>query len=146
MKNKLLALGVIALIAGATYFTMTSASPAEDAPVAGGAPQAMPISTALVIEGEVTDWSEFSGRLRAAQDVQIRPRVSGTIEEVHFKEGDIVKKGDKLFTIDLRPFRAAYAQADAALTSAKAASAEKGRWMVEELTDLISRAVTHEFG
>jgi len=90
------------------------------APAAAAAPQAMPISVAAATQREVTRWSEFSGRLRAVEDVQVRPRVGGTIEEMHFQEGDLVKKGDLLFTLDLRPYKAAYDQANAALVGAKA--------------------------
>jgi multidrug efflux system membrane fusion protein len=75
------------------------------------------------MQKEITRWSEFSGRLRAVEDVEVRPRVSGIIDEVHFKEGDTVKKGDPLFTIDMRPFKAALAQAEAQLASAQARGA-----------------------
>lgn len=81
---------------------------------------AMPISVAGVLSREVTEWSEFSGRLRAAEDVQVRPQVGGTITEVHFKEGDIVQKDDRLFTLDLRPYKAAFDQALAAVDAAVA--------------------------
>lgn len=80
----------------------------------------MPVSVATVPKQDITRWSEFSGRLRAVEDVEVRPRVSGVVEKVHFREGDIVKQGDKLFTIDTRPFKAAFDQADAALASAQA--------------------------
>lgn len=83
-------------------------------------PQAMPASVATVIGRDVVEWSEFSGRLRAAEDVQIRPRVSGTIDAVHFTEGDMVKRGQTLFTIDLRPYKAVYDQAAASLKAAEA--------------------------
>lgn len=109
MKGKIIALAVALAAFGA--------EPAA----AQGMPQGpMPVSVAAVMQKEITRWSEFSGRLRAAEDVEVRPRVSGTIEEVHFREGDMVEKGDRLFTIDLRPYKAAYDQADAALASALA--------------------------
>ena len=88
---------------------------------AQGMPQGpMPVSVSSVLEMEITRWSEFTGRLRAVEDVEVRPRVSGAVEEVHFREGDMVTKGDKLFTIDLRPYQAAFEQADAAFISATA--------------------------
>lgn len=86
----------------------------------------MPVSVATVAKQDITRWSEFSGRLRAVEDVEVRPRVSGVIEKVHFREGDIVKQGDKLFTIDTRPFKAAFDQADAALASAQARASLSG--------------------
>jgi membrane fusion protein, multidrug efflux system len=92
----------------------------ETAAGAQNMPQAMPASVAVALSREIVEWSEFSGRLRAAEDVQIRPRVSGTIDAVHFTEGDMVKAGQPLFTIDLRPYKAAYEQAAAALKGAEA--------------------------
>lgn len=96
-------------------------APAEAAiPDAGGMPQAMPVSVAAAVGADITRWNEFSGRLSAVADVEVRPRVSGMVDEVHFHEGDLVKKDDKLFTIDTRPFKAAYDRAAAALAAAEA--------------------------
>jgi multidrug efflux system membrane fusion protein len=67
----------------------------------------------------ITEWDEFSGRIEAVDRVEIRPRVSGTIETVHFREGSLVKKGDPLFTIDPRPYAAEVARAEAALAAAQ---------------------------
>ena len=116
--NAIRNLFVMLAFAAAGYIGFPSFVQAE-AP-AGGPPQAMPISVAEVTVREVTEWKEFSGRLRAIEDVEIRPRVSGAIESVHFKEGDIVEKDAKLFTIDLRPFQAALNSADANFASAQA--------------------------
>ena len=80
----------------------------------------MPVSVAAVEQMEIVKSSEFTGRLRAVEDVEVRPRVSGTIDAVLFKEGDLVKKGDPLFTIDIRPYKAQHDQAEAALASAQA--------------------------
>ncbi len=100
----------------------TAEAPADAAPAeaAGGPPPAMPISVAVVAQESITKYNEFTGRLTSAEDVHIRPRVSGTIDAVHFKEGQLVEKGQTLFTIDMRPFQAAYNTADAAVTSAQA--------------------------
>jgi len=97
--------------------------PAVAVAAAPDAQAPMPASVAEVLSREITEWSEFSGRLRAAEDVQIRPRVSGTIDAVHFSEGDLVKKGQTLFTIDTRPYKAFYDQAAAALKGAEARAA-----------------------
>ena len=91
----------------------------EGAP-AGGAPQAMPISVAVVNSVDITRYAEFSGRLRAVEDVEVRPRVSGFIDAVNFAEGDTVEKGKILFTIDRRPFQARYNTAVAAVVAAEA--------------------------
>lgn len=64
-------------------------------------------------------WNEFSGRLEAVDYVQVRPRVSGTIQKVLFTEGAVVKAGDPLFLIDPRPFEAEVASAKADLASAE---------------------------
>lgn len=101
----------------------STAAPAQAeaaTPQEGGMPQAMPVSVAEVVDTEITRWNEFSGRLRAVEDVEVRPRVAGMVDEVHFREGDIVQKDDTLFTIDLRPFQAAYDRAAAALAAAEA--------------------------
>jgi len=76
----------------------------------GGAP---PVSVAEVIEKEVRGWNEFSGKLVAVDQVEIRPRVSGTIESIHFVDGAMVNKGDLLFVIDPRPYQAAFESANA---------------------------------
>lgn len=109
---------LVAAIALGAVVTHATLSQAQDAPA--GAPQAMPISVATVLSREVTEWKVFSGRLRAVEDVEIRARVSGAIEAVHFKEGDIVEKGSKLFTIDPRPYQAALKSAKAQHAAAKA--------------------------
>ncbi|TAH34221.1 MAG: efflux RND transporter periplasmic adaptor subunit [Alphaproteobacteria bacterium] len=88
---------------------------------------AMPVSVAEVLERQVQEWNEFSGRLVAVDQVEIRPRVSGTIDSIHFSDGDNVKKGAVLFTIDPRPYEAAYqaANARAILTETEFSRAER---------------------
>src|SRR5882724_8788939 len=74
-----------------------------------GGPQAPPppqVSVAQVIEKRVKDWDEFTGRLQAVETVEIRPRVSGYIDKLAFTEGSQVKRGDLLFVIDPRPYKA----------------------------------------
>jgi len=121
----LIAVVVIAAIAAGLRFTGNLPFLTQDAsakPAAGGAfaMPPTPVSVAKVIEKSVTEWDEFSGRVRAIDRVQIRPQISGIIEEVHFQDGQLVKKGDPLFTIDPRPFQAALAHAQADLASAQA--------------------------
>jgi RND family efflux transporter MFP subunit len=79
----------------------------------GGAPPPPQVSVATVIEKRVKDWDEFTGRLQAVETVEIRPRVSGYIDKVAFKEGGQVKRGDLLFVIDPRPYKAEYDRANA---------------------------------
>src|SRR5262245_44166034 len=83
------------------------------------APPPPEVDVAKPVVREVTEWDEYTGRLAAVDTVEIRPRVSGYLESVHFKEGQIVKKGDLLFVIDPRPFRAARAAAEADVQAAQ---------------------------
>jgi multidrug efflux system membrane fusion protein len=70
------------------------------------APPPPTVSVAPVIERQITEWDEFTGRLDAVQKVEIRPRVSGYIDKVAFTEGKEVRAGDLLFQIDPRPYQA----------------------------------------
>ena len=79
-----------------------------------------PVTVAPVISRDVIEWDEFSGRVEAVEFVEIRPRVAGTIVGVHFKEGQFVKAGAPLFTIDPRPFEAELARAEAQQAQARA--------------------------
>jgi multidrug efflux system membrane fusion protein len=65
------------------------------------------VSVAEVVSQSIVDWDEFTGRIEAVDTVEIRPRVAGYLDSVHFREGAIVEKGDLLFTIDPREYRAA---------------------------------------
>src|SRR3989454_3350845 len=74
---------------------------------------ALPVNVVTVIEKEVNEWDEFTGRLEAVESVEIRPRVSGYITEIHFEAGAIIKKGDLLYVIDPRPYQADFDRAAA---------------------------------
>lgn len=101
----------------------------------GGEAPAMPVPVITVAQKPVQIWKEFSGRLTAVDYVEIRPQVSGLILSVNFEDGQIVKKGDVLFTIDPRPYEAAVAQAKADVAGAvnEAAYAKKEMARAEEL-------------
>src|SRR5438876_7528096 len=73
----------------------------------------LPVNVLTVIEKEVNEWDEFTGRLDPVESVDIRPRVSGYITEIHFEAGAIVKKGDLLYVIDPRPYQADFDRAAA---------------------------------
>jgi multidrug efflux system membrane fusion protein len=110
---------VIAAVAGVAYVGYSKFMH----PGAGGGwgeGGAAPVSVAEVMEKNIQLWHDFSGRIVAVDQVDIRPRISGTIDKVHFKNGEMVKAGDKLFTIDPRPYQAALeaAAARAALADA----------------------------
>lgn len=114
------AAGAAAAIAatGGALFGLT-ASHAES-PGAAGAPPAMPVSVATVVQQDVSLWDEFSGRLEAVQRVDVRPRVAGALQAVHFREGALVKQGDLLFTVDPAPFAADVDRAEAQVVAAQA--------------------------
>jgi len=91
-----------------------------------------------VVQKAVTEWDEFSGRVQAVERVEIRPRVTGAIDSIHFDEGQMVKKGQLLFVIDPRPYQATLAQAEASVTAARArmalakTEAERSRRLIGE--------------
>src|SRR6185503_18572066 len=71
------------------------------------------VSVVQAVHREIIEWDEYIGRLESPETVEIRARVSGYLDKVHFKEGKEVKKGDLLFTIDQRPYRAEFDHAEA---------------------------------
>ncbi|MGB7406353.1 MAG: efflux RND transporter periplasmic adaptor subunit, partial [Pacificimonas sp.] len=80
------------------------------------------VSVALPLQREVRDWDEYIGRFEAEQDAELRPRVSGQIDRIYMQDGDDVSAGQPLLRIDPRPYRAAVNEAQAAVSSAEAAS------------------------
>ncbi|MEQ9225719.1 MAG: efflux RND transporter periplasmic adaptor subunit [Parvibaculum sp.] len=116
LRGRLIGAGLaVSALAVAAGFGLSSGSDAREA----AAPQAVTVSVATVEERRASAWDEFSGRLEAVERVEIRPRVAGVIEDVHFREGALVRQGDLLFTIDARPYAAEVQQAEAELASAK---------------------------
>jgi membrane fusion protein, multidrug efflux system len=81
-------------------------------PANRGAPP-LPVNVVTAVEKEVNEWDEFTGRLDPVESVEIRPRVSGYITEIHFEAGAIIKKGDLLYVIDPRPYQADFDRAKA---------------------------------
>lgn len=107
---------------------------AEETPPARPAPS---VEIAMPTTRTITEWDVFTGRFVAAEQVEIRARVSGYLNAVHFQDGQQVEAGDLLFTIDPRPFEAALAGARADLVAANAAldnaraEAERGNRLLE---------------
>jgi RND family efflux transporter MFP subunit len=91
----------------------------------GGSVAAAPpppvVTVATPLSRMVTDWDDYVGRFEASQAVEVRPRVSGQLVGIHFKDGDIVQRGQLLFTVDARPFAAALAETQAQVASASTA-------------------------
>lgn len=86
----------------------------------GGGPPPPAVTVAKPVERGVVDHDEYVGRFVAVDSVEVRARVSGYLEKVHFRDGQMVKEGDPLFTIDKRPFQNMVDQARANLAQAKA--------------------------
>ena len=78
------------------------------------------MTVATPLQRDVVDWDEYVGRFEAIQDVEVRPRVSGTIDRIRFRNGQHVRQGQPLFIIDPRPYRAALDQAQAQAAKASA--------------------------
>src|SRR5205085_12142248 len=104
--------------------TRTAALMLTLAPILGGcgdgapkqaAPTPPAVTVAKPIQQTVTDYDEYVGRFIAVDSVEIRARVSGYLEKVHFKDGQLIKQGEPLFTIDRRPLEATIAQTRATL-------------------------------
>ena len=92
----------------------------DNKPVAGGAPPPPPVTVSKPLQKSITEWDEYTGRFVPVATVEVRARVSGFIESIHFKDGQIVKKDDLLFVIDQRPYQIAVEQAKADLERARA--------------------------
>jgi RND family efflux transporter MFP subunit len=84
------------------------------------APPTPSVTVATPLVQAVQDWDEFTGRFEATQSVEVRARVGGYISGVHFRDGDYVRRGQLLFTLDPRPAQAALASARAQLSQAQA--------------------------
>ena len=82
------------------------------------------VSAAQVTVKPVNQWDEYSGRIEAIQSVDLRPRVSGYLDSVNYREGQEVKQGEVLFTIDARNYRAELARANAQLARAASVAAQ----------------------
>ena len=104
------ALPVIAVVA---VGVLTRESPA----IAAAPPPTVTVAAPLV--REVMEWDDHVGRFEPSSSVEVRPRVSGAVTAVHFTDGAIVQKGQRLFTIDPRPFNASLAEARAGAAQAR---------------------------
>ncbi len=119
VSTRAVAIGVIgaAMLLGLGW--RVASHPAAEAP----APPPALVSTAVPLARDVMQWDDYVGRFAPSQTVDVRPRVSGAVTGIHFRDGAIVHRGDLLFTIDARPFTAALAEAGANVASARSALA-----------------------
>ncbi|MGA0572795.1 efflux RND transporter periplasmic adaptor subunit [Variovorax sp. VNK109] len=119
-KRRSLWTAVAAIIATAGIGVVLFGQQGSHAQAPAAAPQATPVSVATVAEREVNAWEEFSGRLEAVERVDVRSRVAGAVQSVHFREGALVKPGDLLITIDPAPYAAEVERAEAQVAAAQA--------------------------
>ncbi|HEX5650449.1 MAG TPA: efflux RND transporter periplasmic adaptor subunit [Steroidobacteraceae bacterium] len=111
---------------------------------AGAAPPPPAVSVAKVVEREFQPWDEFTGRITAVETVDLRPRVSGYIERVAYEEGREVRKGDLLFVIDQRRYRATLDRAAAEYERARSEARLAATELERAETLLASRAISRE--
>src|SRR5690606_28153942 len=120
----------VALITLSSY-ALSRATAADESSAAPATPPPPRVTVAPVEQQLVTEYEELTGRVDAIETVELRPRVSGHIAVVHFQAGQQVRKGDTLFTIDSRWYRAqldlAVAQAQQARAAAEIAEREARR-------------------
>jgi multidrug efflux system membrane fusion protein len=109
--------GALALLAAGGMTWKYAGQPEAQA---SAAPMAT-VGIATPLSRAMTQWDDYVGRFAPSQTVDIRPRISGAVTAVHFHDGDFVRQGQLLFTIDQRPFRAALAEANANTASARSA-------------------------
>jgi membrane fusion protein, multidrug efflux system len=113
------------------------------APEGGGMPPA-DVNVAVVVSKEITEWDDFTGRVEAKDTIEIRPRVGGYLAAVHFDEGKPVTKGQLLFSIDDREYRAAVETAAANVARAQSRSEVAAGELARSNKLLLARAVSQE--
>lgn len=135
MTNRISGFGALAL-------ALLLAACGQGEPAA--APPAPPVTVATPVVREVVDTDEYVGRFEAVQHVDVRPRASGFLQSVNFRDGQFVRKGQLLFTVDARPARAALAQAQAQLAQAQATLANARTELSRSQTLAASQAASQE--
>ena len=132
---------LITLALGATLALGGCGGKADSGPPQQGAPQ---VTVATPLQQDVVDWDDFVGRFEAIQTVEIRPRATGYLSGVFFRDGEFVQKNQLLFTVDPRPARAALAQAVAQLSQAQATLANARTELARSQTLYASQAASKE--
>jgi len=132
---------LITLALGAVLALSACGGKADSGPPPMGAPQ---VTVATPLQQDVVDWDEFVGRFEAIQTVEIRPRATGYLSGVYFRDGEYVQKNQLLFTVDPRPAKAALAQAVAQLSQAQATLANARTELARSQTLYASQAASKE--
>lgn len=107
----------LAVLAIAIFIAVAGCSSRGESQAAPPVPE---VTVATPLTGEVVDWDDFVGRFEAPEKVDVKPRVSGYLVRTHFRDGQFVRRGQLLFTIDARPAQAQLDQARAQLVRAQA--------------------------
>ncbi|WP_426703279.1 efflux RND transporter periplasmic adaptor subunit [Rhodanobacter sp. Col0626] len=136
------AIGLVKLLLASTAM-LVLASCGEGKAAGNAAPPAA-VSVANVLFKPIQQWDEFNGRVGAVDSVEIRSRVSGYVQRIAFTEGGEVRKGDLLFVIDPRPYRAALDSAVARLERAQASAALAQKQAQRSDVLLKANAISHE--
>ncbi len=110
----------------------------------GGPPMAPPVSAAPAVSRDVALYDEFSGRLEAVESVEVRSRVAGTLQTVHFRDGQELARGAPMFTIDPRPFTTELARLEAQLAAARNAASLADSELVRTRKLLEQKAVSQQ--
>lgn len=132
---------LIALAIGAALALGGCGGKSDSGPPQQGAPQ---VTVAAPLQQDIVDWDDFVGRFEAVQTVEIRPRATGYLSGVYFRDGEFVRKNQLLFTVDPRPANAALAQATANLAQAQATLANARTELARSETLYASRAASKE--
>src|ERR1700730_1019319 len=114
-RRRLLAVATVAALAAvsAGAFYLRSSSAETKVAASAAAAHGVPVPVATLAETEVALWDEFSARLGAVERVDVRSRVAGAVQAVHFREGTLVSRGDLLITIDPAPYAAEVERSEA---------------------------------
>jgi multidrug efflux system membrane fusion protein len=118
MRSRLSSLFPVLSGLAAGFLVAGPLAPIAHAQAPGGPPPKVTVAKPVV--REIVEQDQYTGRFEAIDYVEVRARVTGYLEKINFTDGQNVKKGDLLFVIDRRPYKAALEQAQAALASAKA--------------------------
>src|SRR5215472_10741646 len=102
------------------------------------------VTVSQPVRREVVEWEEYTGRLEAVESVEVRARVNGYLQSIHFKNGATVKQGDLLFVIDPRPYQAELERAKAELALASVRLERTGKDLGRAQMLVRSRAVSEE--
>ena len=123
-----------------TCLAVAACGNAEEA----GPPPVMPVTVSQPLAQAVVDWDDYVGQFAAIQNVEVRPRATGFLQSVHFTDGQFVRRGQLLFTVDARPTQAALAQAQAQLARAQATLANARTELARSRTLAAQQAASTE--